>query len=139
MPYYFLAPNFLAPKFLHTNCMALIFRPSIFVCGGGAKNYKKVSPKFWKLYEYSNLKLGSPPQSYLLATASYVFCFFFRLFDLGLHWRRFIGGREFVSHIFQTLFTDHSFTHSFATEEKSDNRLKKRKHNALKEYVINEL
>ena len=49
-----------------------------------------------------------------------------------------MGGRDFVSHIIQTLFTDHSFTPSFATEEKSDNQLKKRKDNALNEFVINE-
>ena len=31
---------------------------------------------------------------------------FFRPFDLGhFHWRRFIGGREFVSHFIQTSFT----------------------------------
>ena len=36
----------------------------------------------------------------------------FRPFDLGhFHWRRFIGGRDFVSHIIQTLFTDHSHIH----------------------------
>ena len=75
LPYYFLAPNFLAPKFLHTNFKALIFRPSICVCVWGAKIIKKVSPNFRKFYESSNLKLGSQPQSYLLATASYVFDF----------------------------------------------------------------
>ena len=37
---------------------------------------------------------------------------FSRPFDLGhFHWRRFIGGRDFVSHIIQTLFTDHSHIH----------------------------
>ena len=74
---FFICPQFLAPKFLHTNCMALIFRPSVFVCGGGQKIIKKekVSPKFWKLYEYSNLKLGSQPQRYHLATASHVVFF----------------------------------------------------------------
>ena len=69
----------------------------------------------------------------------FLFLFFSSFWPLGhFHWRRFIGGRDFVSHIIQTLFTDHSFTHSFATEEKSDNQLKKRKDNALNEYVINE-
>ena len=93
LPYYFLAPNSLAPKFLHTNFMALIFRPSIFVCGG-AKNYKKVSPKFWKLYEYSNLKLGSPPQSYLLATASYVFTEVINFYSSVSMWEAVIGGKQ---------------------------------------------
>ena len=41
-----------------------------------------------------------------------VFSCFSRPFDLGhFHWRRFIGGRDFVSHIIQTLFTDHSHIH----------------------------
>ena len=43
------------------------------VCGGGQKIVKKLVQKVSpKLYESSNLKLGSQPQSYLLATASYV-------------------------------------------------------------------
>ena len=63
------------------------------------------------------------------------FCFFFDLLTLGI----FIGGRDFISHIIQTLFTDHSFTPSFVTEKKNDNHLKKIKDNALNDYVINEL
>ena len=41
-----------------------------------------------------------------------VFSCFSRPFDLGhFHWRRFIGGRDFVLKIIQTLFTDHSHIH----------------------------
>ena len=70
-----------------------------------------------------------------------VFSCFSRPFDLGhFHWKRFIGGRDIVSHIIHT-FIHRSFIHTFICnwKKKSDNQLKKRKDNALNEYVINEL
>ena len=64
---------------------------------------------------------------------------FSRPFDLGhFHWRRFIGGRDFVLKIIQTLFTDHSHIH-LQLKKRVTTNWKKRKDNALNEYVINEL
>ena len=68
-----------------------------------------------------------------------VFSCFSRPFDLGhFHWRRFIGGRDFVLKIIQTLFTDHSHIH-LQLKKRVTTNWKKRKDNALNEYVINEL
>ena len=80
-----LAHNFFAllifgPQFFCSQIFAHIFYGTylsalyLFVWGG-AKNCIKVSPKFWKLYESLNLKLDSQPQSYLVATVSYVLVF----------------------------------------------------------------
>ena len=54
---------------------------------------------------------------------------FFRPFGLGhFHWRRFIGGRDFVSRIIQTSFTLFENHFKFKTIS-CENQLKKRKNN----------
>ena len=79
---------------------------------------------------------GSPLGFLLSASLVLIFVFIvfiiFRPFDLGhFHWRRFIGGREFVSHFIQTSFT--LFEKHFKLKTiNSKNQLKKRKDRAMK-------
>ena len=67
------------------------------------------------------------------------FLFFSSFWPLGhFHWRRFIGGRDFVSHIIQTLFTDHSHIH-LQLKKRVTTNWKREKDNARNEYVIYDL
>ena len=78
----------------------------------------------------------------LVSYGFFSFSFFFVLMTLGI----FIGGDSLEGvNLFHTSFRHHSqIIHShlhlqLKKKEKSDNQLKKRKDNALNEYVINEL
>ena len=78
---------------------------------------------------------GSPLGFLLSASLVLIFVFIvfiiFRPFDLGhFHWRRFIGGCDFVSRIIQTSF--YLFENHFKFKTIScENQLEKKKNNAL--------